>query len=113
MTRLALPLALIAATFAAGAASAHAAPPLHGLTPLGCLMDFGTTTAGCGGTAEGIGFAFDVALSPNGQQAYVAGRGDDSVATFSRQANGTLTPTGCISSLSIPGCTTAAGLNSA
>lgn len=43
-----------------------------------------------GGSAPGLSGAFDVALSPDGQNVYVAGRASDALAVFTRNGDGTL-----------------------
>lgn len=48
------------------------------------------TASALSGTAPGLGGAFDLALSPDGQNLYVAGRASDSLAVFTRATDGTL-----------------------
>ncbi len=50
---------------------------------------------GCGGSADGLDGAQDLAFSPDGSSLYVASRTDSAVARFDQSA-GTLTAKGCI-----------------
>jgi DNA-binding beta-propeller fold protein YncE len=50
--------------------------------------------------AAGLSGAADAVVSPNGNNVYVAGSGDDAIAEFSRGANGKLGEIGCIADFS-------------
>ncbi len=53
--------------------------------------DTDAAEAGGNGTVSGLAAAYDVDISPDGQNVYVAGRGSDAVVAFTRAADGTLT----------------------
>lgn len=63
-----------------------------------CLSDPIEENA-CDGQADGIGNVTGVAVSPDGENVYTSGEGDNgngSIAEFSRGAGGALTPIGCL-----------------
>ncbi len=64
------------------------------LTAAGCLKDVASATAGCS-NAEGLGGVEGVAVSPDGQNVYAAGVGDDAVVAMTR-TGGVLGPLGCL-----------------
>jgi streptogramin lyase len=100
---------VVAALLLAAPASGTAA--VGALTPLGCISDI-TSPPGCGSTQEGLGGAFDVAVSPDGASVYVVSQFDDAIVWFAREAaTGALTPLGCISDVGLSSCgSTAQGL---
>ena len=66
------------------------------LTPKGCIDDVGGNDCGIE-TTDGLGGAFSVAVSPDGESVYVASLTDDAVVRFDRNTNnGKLTPRGCV-----------------
>jgi DNA-binding beta-propeller fold protein YncE len=83
-----------------------------------CIEDVGGT-AGCGpgNTAQGLGGAFAVAVSPDGENVYVVSSSDDAIVTFDRAPDGTLSNPSCIEDVGgTAGCgggNTAQGLDSA
>ncbi|HKH42784.1 MAG TPA: hypothetical protein VKA41_13130 [Solirubrobacterales bacterium] len=83
-----------------------------------CIEDVGGT-AGCGpgNTAEGLGGAFAVAVSPDGENVYVVSSSDDAIVTFDRGPDGALSNPSCIEDVGgSAGCgagNTAQGLDSA
>ncbi len=86
------------------------------LTPQGCISDSDFGDPGCGATAQGLGLAYDVAVSPDGSSVYAVAAADGAIARFDRSAGGALTPQGCISDPDVgdPGCgETAQGLGNA
>jgi len=80
----------------------------------GCISQ-----GGVGGCRPGIGLlgAFDVAVSPDGNNVYVASRGADAVAIFKRSPDGALEQlpgtAGCISESGVGGCQSGKALNRA
>lgn len=81
------------------------------LTPAGCIADAGV--GGCAATAEGLGVAQFVAVSPDGEHVYVTGSGDGAIAVLDRDADtGALSALTCVSDIeSAATCpTTAAAL---
>jgi 6-phosphogluconolactonase (cycloisomerase 2 family) len=80
----------------------------------GCLVSIAQT--GCG-TVRGLTGASAVAVSPDGLHVYVAAATTGSVATFTRQPNGSLVQTagiaGCTTAASTPGCDLASGIGGA
>ena len=84
-----------------------------------CIEDIGGV-AGCGpgNTAQGLGGAFAVAVSPDGRNVYVVSSSDDAIVTFDRAADGALSDPSCIEDVPNPPAvaecgSTAQGLNSA
>jgi DNA-binding beta-propeller fold protein YncE/lysophospholipase L1-like esterase len=77
------------------------------LNEVACISD-----GGVGGCAfgRGLGGANGVNMSPDGRSLYVAAEQPGSLAVFTRNPVGELVQTGCLSSQSTPGCTTARGL---
>jgi len=58
-----------------------------GLTPGGCIQNTGGTDCNASGaTAPGLSGAFGVAVSPDGNSAYVASPGSNAIAAFERAA---------------------------
>jgi DNA-binding beta-propeller fold protein YncE len=78
-----------------------------------CIADVGDT-AGCGATAQGLNFADDVTVSPDGASVYAVSQFDSAIVRFNRGAGGALTSAGCISDFGdTAGCgVTAEGLDS-
>jgi DNA-binding beta-propeller fold protein YncE len=80
----------------------------------GCLASIAQT--GCG-TARALTGASAVAVSPDGLHVYVAAAKTGSVATFTRQPNGSLVQNagiaGCTTAVSTPGCDLASGIGGA
>jgi len=67
------------------------------LTPQGCIQNTGgNTCSGTGGTAPGLSGPRSVAVSPDGDNLYVAAFLSDAIAVFDRAPNGTLAAAGCI-----------------
>jgi DNA-binding beta-propeller fold protein YncE len=85
----------------------------------GCIQDnsSGELCDGIGGESPGLRSANGVAISPDGQNVYVASFLSDSVTWFTREEGGTLTPQGCIQNTGGTACAgiggTAAGLDGA
>lgn len=70
-------------------------PATGGLTPLGCVDDIERGADTCAQSTEGLGGARSLLLK--GRFLYVAGREDDSLATFVRNPRtGALRPKGCV-----------------
>src|SRR4051794_26003558 len=89
----------------------------HGaLSNPSCIEDEGGI-AGCGpgNTAQGLGGAFAVAVSPDSENVYVVSSSDDAIVTFDRAPDGALSNPSCIEDVGgSAGCgSTAQGLNSA
>jgi DNA-binding beta-propeller fold protein YncE len=90
------------------------------LTPQGCIEDFSSNQL-CeddGGNAPGLEGASAVAVSPDGDNVYVASFLADAIAIFDRASNGTLTAQPCIQNTGREGCivrggTTTDGLDGA
>lgn len=116
---------LIALVLPAAALAAKPARPAGTLVqlpgPAGCLVDRSTTAAKCAparalrGPAPLLG-SRAVALSPDGENLYVASSGSDAIAVFGRDArSGRLTQpkgaAGCIAAKGAGGCATAIGLD--
>jgi 6-phosphogluconolactonase (cycloisomerase 2 family) len=89
------------------------------LTFQGCIQDSssGELCEGIGGESPGLRSANGVAISPDGQNVYVASFLSDSVTWFTRAEDGTLTPQGCIQNTGGTACAgiggTTAGLDGA
>ena len=91
---------VLALCVSGGVVAADAAAATGGLTqrpgPAGCLSAIGSCSPGAA-----LYGASSVAVSPDGQSAYVASDVSGAVAVFDRAADGTLTqrrgPAGCIS----------------
>jgi DNA-binding beta-propeller fold protein YncE len=83
------------------------------LTPAGCVKDPGSAAA-CAATAPGLDGAAEVAVSPDGQNVYVASQGPgNAVVAFARGPGGALAPVNCVQNTGGSACgATAAGLNS-
>ena len=81
------------------------------LTPQGCIEDFSSNQLceDTGGNAPGLEGAGAVAVSPDGQNVYVASFLSDAIAVFDRASNGTLTALPCIQNTGRDGCTTEGG----
>lgn len=77
------------------------------LNPQGCVSDVGLTDCGAVATAEGLGDAQAVAVSPDGKSVYVVSRNEQSILRFDRDNAGVLTNPGCIADV---GSITACGL---
>jgi DNA-binding beta-propeller fold protein YncE len=94
----------------------HRAPD-GALSDPSCIEDVGGG-AGCGAgnTAPGLGGAFAVTVSPDGENVYVASSSDDAIVTFDRAPDGTLSDPSCIEDVGgAAGCgpgNTAQGLDS-
>lgn len=68
-----------------------------------CIQDVGLTD--CPTTQQGLEYASDVAVSPDGTSVYVAGEIDSAVVRFNRDpATGALTPAGCIQDVGMTDC---------
>jgi 6-phosphogluconolactonase (cycloisomerase 2 family) len=75
------------------------------LTPQGCIQNTGRTEcAGLGGTTAGLGGAYDLAISPDGKNVYVAANQSDAIVVFNRAPDGTLTAAGCVQEPGISIC---------
>ncbi len=79
---------------------AHAQAP-GSLAELGCIQaPAESSECPSNGDGDGLSNSSDVAVSPDGQNVYVAGSTDDAIAEFTRNADGTLTqlasPNDCI-----------------
>ena len=68
------------------------------ITPQGCIED-PPVDAGCVATQQGLGGAYAIATSPDGNSVYAVAPGDSAIARFGRGAAGVLTPQGCIAAL--------------
>jgi DNA-binding beta-propeller fold protein YncE len=67
------------------------------LKPKGCIADPASNPDGCAKTAKGLGYAYSVAVSPNGKSVYVGGYDGNAIVTFKRnRKTGALTSRGCI-----------------
>ncbi len=75
------------------------------LTPRTCFSDVAVT--GCTVLAGRLGGAVDVVVSPDGTSVYALGFDPGTLLSFTRAADGTLTPQGCFSSTAVSGCGTA------
>ena len=111
----------VVATATAVASLAIAAAALGAvgdLTPQGCIADV-DDLAGCGATAQGLAFASDVAVSPDGASVYAVSGRDNEATTRSCASTappaGRSTPAGCIADVGdLAGCgATAQGLDDA
>jgi DNA-binding beta-propeller fold protein YncE len=70
------------------------------LTGQGCVADEGV--AGCASTQQGLGGAWDLASSPDGNAVYVSSAGDHAIATLGRDpATGILSPQGFITTIGL------------
>jgi DNA-binding beta-propeller fold protein YncE len=78
--------------------------PNGDLTPAGCLS--AGASKGCNEGGQALSGARSVAMSSDGADVYVVSL-NGSISHFRRAANGDLTPAGCISSDSVPGCNSA------
>jgi sugar lactone lactonase YvrE len=79
-----------------------------------CIADTGDFPAGCGATAQGLGGAQGVAVSPDGASVYVTSIIEDAIVNFDRAANGALSNPSCIADTGDPtGCGATQGLNGA
>ena len=111
-------LALAATTIAVlpPPALAHAQTPgslAQLASPNDCIES--TTNARLSSTTPGLSGTKDVAITSDGKNVYVISQSDESIAEFARNADGSLSPIGCIvelndSSSSCSGPTTAVGL---
>lgn len=93
-----LVVSTLAIVFLAAAPLARAETPgtlAQSASPNDCIKAT-TSELGCMTTASGLRGASDVTVSPDGKNVYAIGPGDDAVAEFSRDSNGSLTPVGCI-----------------
>jgi DNA-binding beta-propeller fold protein YncE len=93
-------------------ASAAAAP--GDLSLQACFAD--TTAGGCQvPTKAALARAHSVAVSPDGRSVYVVSNNDDSISSFVRSGDGTLTFQGCFADTATSGCAVpeAASLNGA
>jgi len=68
------------------------------LKPKGCIEDIDNASPVCADQAQGLSFASDVAISPDGESVYVSSHGDDaSIDWFKRNlTNGALTLKDCV-----------------
>jgi DNA-binding beta-propeller fold protein YncE len=82
------------------------------LTSAGCIMQV-NASSGCSQTAAHLSEVNAVVASPDGASVYAASEQDDSVQTFARAANGSLTPTACFTQSGTTGsdCTVVDGLS--
>ena len=76
-----------------------------GLTPAGCIEWAGGSDCGPH-TAPALAQPVGLAVSEDGANVYVAAQGSQAVAVFTRDANGALTPAGCIEDPSQNACGT-------
>ena len=85
-----------------------------GLTFRSCVRDTELAANGCT-SGQGLDNPHGVSFSPDGTSIYIPNEIDDSVATFTRDAAGAVTYTGCLrdSALAANGCTSAEGLDGA
>lgn len=107
-------LCLAIAIAACGALPATAsAVPLNGLLARGCIIDSGTA-CGTGNTSAGLR-AMDVAASPDGRNVYAVGQAnpDNTITTFNRGADGSLTAAGCFQVAGAGGGAASCGGNTA
>ena len=74
----------------------------------GCTTS--AASAGACASGSGLGGAAQIAVSPDGADAYAVSYADGALTTFSRAAGGTLTETGCLSNATLAGCTAAGNL---
>ena len=93
---------------ATGALISFQRGPGGALTPAGCIAETGSAVCGAGNTSAGLRGPADVTVSADGATVYVAAgnfrlapgpllNGDDAAVTaFRRDANGALTPLGCV-----------------
>ncbi|MFN2427255.1 MAG: lactonase family protein [Candidatus Binatia bacterium] len=81
------------------------------ITSIGCIQDASSSAlcAGIGGSTPGLRGASALAISPDGDNVYVASIISDGIAVFNRAANGTLTPAGCIQNTGRTECTDSGG----
>ncbi len=91
-------------------------PATGALTEIGCVTGDATDCPGAGSieNAEGISNPAGIAVSPDGSTVYVIDQGDNSIATFTRNASTGLLAeqnSSCFSANSIPGCTSDVGLD--
>jgi DNA-binding beta-propeller fold protein YncE len=67
-----------------------------GLVPKGCIEDNDTGSGDCADTADGLGGAFSVAVSPDGANVYTTALDDSAIGIFGRnQTSGKLTAKDC------------------
>jgi DNA-binding beta-propeller fold protein YncE len=97
------------ATFAAPGAIVVLTRSAHVLGTAQCIAETGS--GACGDSAPGLGGAFDVSISPDGRNVYVASTTSSAVAVFSRGAQGLLSFEECISDESLVGedCSSSGG----
>lgn len=65
------------------------------LSYVGCIDDNDSGADDCAQSTDGLGFPFDVAVSPDGRSVYTVSFGDEAVSRFDRAPDGSLTPAGC------------------
>jgi len=70
--------------------------PSGQLVPKGCVDDPTTGPELCATTAQGLGDASAVAVSPDGTSVYAVSSQDSSIVRFNRKPSGALVPKGCI-----------------
>ncbi len=93
--------------------------PEGALSNPSCIGDVGgPADCGPGNTAQGLGGAFAVAVSPDGENVYVVSSSDDAIVTFDRAQDGALSNPSCIEDVPNPPAvavcgSTAQGLDSA
>ena len=75
-----------------------------------CISDAGAAPCVDG---SALGGAFEVTVSPDGRNAYVASLASGAVAVFARAADGTLTQTGCVSDTGAGPCVDGTALDGA
>jgi DNA-binding beta-propeller fold protein YncE len=97
------------ATFAVPGAIVVLTRRAHLLGTVQCIAETGS--GACGNSAPGLGGAFDVAISPDGRNVYVASTTSNAVAVFTRGARGLLSFEECISDESLVGenCSSSGG----
>ena len=81
--------------------------PNGALTPQGCFSN--AALAGCTTLSGQLDGARSVTVSPDGASVYATSAGSGTVVSFTRAANGALTPQGCFSNAALAGCTTLSG----
>jgi DNA-binding beta-propeller fold protein YncE len=75
------------------------------LTPAGCIqLTGGSDCVGRGGNADALDGPTDVAVSPLGDNVYVAAHDSSAIAVFNRTPSGGLTPASCVDNVSGGAC---------
>jgi len=71
----------------------------------GCIANPSPDAVGCiDPPQDSLDGATGLAVSPNGGSLYVASSGDSSISHFTRAANGSISPAGCVADLGASGC---------